>query len=122
MKQNPSEKLRVLDILKENATMTPQQEAQKLLDEAKKQAQIVLDRASIVAERLVLIQANTDKDIALIQQSMAFVRSEVAEIKDLLKVEYVTRAEFLPIKVIVYTVTSVAGVGAVGALLKLILK
>ena len=102
--------------------MTPQQEAQKLLDEAKKQAQIVLDRASIVAERLVLIQANTDKDIALIQQSMAFVRSEVAEIKDLLKVEYVTRAEFLPVKVIIYTMTSVAGVGACVALLKLILK
>ena len=98
--------------------MNTQQEAQKIIDEAKKQAQIIVDKADMVAQKL----ANSDKDIALMGQSIEFIRDELADIKDLLKVDYVTRAEFLPIKVIVYTVTSVAGVGAVGALLKLILK
>ena len=98
--------------------MNTQQEAQKIIEEAKKQAQIIVDKADIVAQKL----ANSDKDIALMGQSIEFIRGEIGDIKDLLKVDYVTRAEFLPIKVIVYTVTSVAGVGAVGALLKLILK
>lgn len=98
--------------------MNAQQEAQKIIDEAKRQAQIITDRADIVVKKL----ADSDKDIALIGQSVDFIKDEVRDIKELLKIDYVTRAEFLPVKVIVYTITSVAGIGAIGALMKLILK
>lgn len=93
-------------------------EAERIINEAKRQAQVISDRADIVAKKL----AESDKDIALMAQSVEFIKDEVKDIKELLKVDYVTRAEFLPVKVIVYTITSVAGIGAIGALMKLILK
>ena len=65
----------------------------------------------------------------VIKINLEFISKEIAEIKQKLEVNYATKAdialfkaEFLPIKVIVYSVTSVAGSAAVVALLRTILK
>lgn len=65
----------------------------------------------------------------VIKLNLEYIAKEVSEIKDKLDKDYVTKedlllikSEFQPVKVIVYTITTVAGVAAISALVKLILK
>lgn len=60
-----------------------------------------------------------------IKLNLEFIAKEISEIKE----KYATKddilllkSEFLPVKIVVYTITSVAGIGALTALLNLIIK
>ena len=64
----------------------------------------------------------TQTDIAVMKNDLSYIKREVIDIKVLVQQEYVTRAEFDPIKKIVYGLVGIILTGVAGALLTLVLK
>lgn len=65
---------------------------------------------------------NDERNIAVIANDISYIKRDVAEIKTKLDDDYVTRAEFEPIKKVVYGLISVLGLATIGAILKLIIR
>jgi hypothetical protein len=63
-----------------------------------------------------------NRDTAVILNDLGYIKRDVKEIKDTLKKDYVTRAEFDPIKNVVYGVVGLLLTAVVGSLVALILK
>lgn len=65
-------------------------------------------------------KSNTDVNIAVIQSNLVDIKEDVHDIKTKLESEYITKAEFEPVKRIVYGVIGILGVATLGAIFKLI--
>lgn len=63
-----------------------------------------------------------DTKLAVMANNIEYIKSDIIEIKNQLKADYVTREEFGPIKKIVYGLVSLILVAVVGAMITLILK
>jgi hypothetical protein len=65
----------------------------------------------------------TDKTkLAVIQKDLEYIKINVKDIRDKMEKEYVSRAEFEPIRNIVYGMVTLVLTGVVGALLTLVLR
>jgi hypothetical protein len=62
-----------------------------------------------------------DKEIAIIATTIQNIDRDVQEIKRKLDANYVTKAEFQPVKNLVYGLVALFGAAVVAAILKLIL-
>lgn len=60
--------------------------------------------------------------VAVLDAKLAHVRDDVAEIKALLKAEHVRRAEFEPVKQLVFGLVAVIMLAVVGSLLTLVMR
>ena len=60
--------------------------------------------------------------IALIFQDIGYIKTDVGEIKALVKNNYVTKDEFDPVKKIAYGVVSVILIGVLGAILTIVIN
>ena len=95
------------------------------MEKEKEAAQIeeeVLNKAAIIAERVLEKANDTAQRVLLITQTLEYIKKDIEEIKGKLERKYVSKEEFLPIKLIVYATASAAGLAAIGAILNIILK
>lgn len=60
--------------------------------------------------------------LAVMANNIEYIKTDIVEIKNQLKAEYVTREEYAPVKKLVYGMVGVILVAVVGALLALIIK
>lgn len=67
---------------------------------------------------------STDDEITLgrIKADLEYIKRDIAEIKQNVKVDYVTREEFQPIKSIVYGMVTIVLTGVIGALIALVIN
>lgn len=72
---------------------------------------------------------NSNTAIALIQKDIEFIKSEMSDVKSALssmqqsyQQEFITRAEFAPVRQIVYGLVALILVAVVGALLTLVIR
>jgi hypothetical protein len=63
---------------------------------------------------------NGKTDLALMSQSIEYIKTDIREIKSKMEADYITREEFDPIKKIVYGLVTLLLTGLVGALMKLV--
>ena len=63
-----------------------------------------------------------ETSLALIEQSLEFIKKDVKQIKDELDGKYVTQNQFEPVKKVVYGLVSLTLISVVGAILALALK
>lgn len=62
------------------------------------------------------------KDVGYISRSVDEVKKSIGEIQENMKNDYISRAEFDPIKNIVYGMVSIILVGVIGAIVALVIK
>jgi hypothetical protein len=60
--------------------------------------------------------------LAIIQTDISYIKGEVLEIKNLVKEQYITKAEFEPVKRLVYGLVSIVLTGVIGAILYLVIQ
>lgn len=60
--------------------------------------------------------------LAVIANDIAYIKKDIADIKDTVSKNYITREEFDPIKKVVYGLVSLILIGVVGALMALIIN
>ena len=67
---------------------------------------------------------NTDERITLatLKTDLEYIKRDIADIKSVLKADYVTRDEFSPIKSIVYGLVGIVLTSVIGALVALVVK
>ena len=66
--------------------------------------------------------SNLNTQIAVLTNDIGYIKKTVEETKKLIEDKYVTKAEFDPIKRIVYGVVSLILIGVVGALISLVVR
>jgi hypothetical protein len=64
----------------------------------------------------------SDTALALVAQDVKYIQRDVMEIKSKLDQDYVSRAEFEPIKKIIYGLISLILVAVVGAVISLVVR
>lgn len=65
---------------------------------------------------------NDSNNIKVIANDISYIKRDVADIKDKLENNYVSKDEFTPVRNIVYGLVGILGIATVGAILKLILR
>lgn len=97
-------------------------ERQKLTDAATNARKLI----DVAAEKAVgLIKEakdETNQNLAIVMTRIEDIKNDIKEIKETLKQDYVTRAEFGPVKTLVFGLVGLLLTGVVGALLTLVLK
>lgn len=106
--------------------MEKEKEASKIAEEVVNKATIiaekVLEKANETAQKVLEKANDTAQRVLLITQTLEYIKKDIEEIKGKLERNYVSKEEFLPIKLIVYATVSAAGLAAIGAILNIILK
>jgi len=64
----------------------------------------------------------TNIDLAVIATDVSYIKRDVAEIKNKLEADYVTRQEFDPIKKVIYGLVTLILTGVVGAIISLVIR
>jgi len=68
------------------------------------------------------INDRTNIDLAVIATDVSYIKRDVAEIKNKLEADYVTRQEFDPIKKVIYGLVTLILTGVVGAIISLVIR
>lgn len=63
---------------------------------------------------------NKVDNIEVIANNISYIQRDIAEIKEKMRSDYVTREEFVPIQRFVYAIISIFGLSILGAIAKLI--
>lgn len=95
-------------------------EAKILLEEAAIEAKKLVNQATLDASKLIKDTAENITNIKIISNDLAYVRSDVSEIKLKMESTYITRQEFQPVQRIVYGLIAVLGLATLSAIFKLI--
>jgi len=66
-------------------------------------------------------EKNNKVDLALMANDIKYIQKDIADIKNKMEDDYITREEFDPVKKIVYGIITLLLTGLVGALLRLLL-
>jgi hypothetical protein len=67
-------------------------------------------------------KSNSQVTLAVIQNDISYIKQEVHDIKVMVQEQYVTKAEFEPIKKIVYGLVSIILIAVVGAIVSLVIS
>lgn len=84
----------------------------------------MVNKENVVSIAVTAAAAAAATQAAVVATDIAYIKRDIGEIKDSvrgLSSEYVTKAEFDPVKRIVYGLIGVLGIATMGALLKLVL-
>lgn len=100
--------------------------ATKVATDAATTARDVIARAEKVASDLISNAGAGQESLKVLTNDMSYLRRDVAEIKETLKNDFITRiefeAKFYPVQKITYGLVAVLGIATITAVLKLVLK
>lgn len=100
----------------------PEVQAKRIIEAAELKARELIVSASVEAAKLIKETSESVANIKIMSNDIAYVRSDIQEIKTKLDSSYVTKDTFAPVQRIVYGLVAVLGIATIGAIIKLILK
>lgn len=97
-------------------------DSKKTLEEAAERAKKLVTDAAEAALKLIANASGNASGLSVIANDISYIKQDIAEIKEKLEHNYVSKEEFTPVRNIVYGLVGILGLATVGAILKLILK
>jgi hypothetical protein len=96
-------------------------EQDEIIQRAEKVARDVAEEATCVARDVAKRASEVAEKVLLFAQDMAYIKTDIKDIKDKLDNKYVTKDEFSTVKAITYGLVTLIMIAVVGGLMTLLI-